>query len=247
LLGPAAPARAELIDEIQVYIDDLEDPGHLGLQLHLNTTPSGRSAPDYPGEITPAHGVRLTPEFAYGLTPGLEAGLYLPLDYNPGQGPYLAGIKLRLKYVPLRPAKDGAGWFAGANLELADLERRFDQNRWALELRPIFGWRNQDWLLATNPVLGKALAGPDRSVSPDFAPSLKAGRRVADGVMLGVEYYLDVGPVSATLPASQQSQSVFLALDVDREPWNFNLGIGRGLNDATDGWTIKAIFEVPLP
>jgi len=33
---------------------------------------------------------------------------------------------------------------------------------------------------------------------------------------------------------------------VDREPWVFNLGIGKGLTDATDRWTIKAIFELPF-
>lgn len=46
------------------------------LELHLNTTPSGRSTPHYPGEITSAHGIRLTPEFGYGPTPDLEAGPY---------------------------------------------------------------------------------------------------------------------------------------------------------------------------
>jgi hypothetical protein len=242
----ALPARALLIDEIQVYTDDIREPGEFGLEVHLNTTPSGRSVPDYPGEITPAHGIRLTPEFSYGLAPGFEVGLYLPFDRNPGAGPYLAGTKLRAKWLPLHPAHDGRGWFAGANLELSDVAQRFEQARRRLELRPIIGWRSQQWLLACNPVFAKDLAGPQRSEAPDFAPSIKVGRTVAAGIQLGLEYYLDLGPVSATLPPSQQSQALFLALDVDREPWAFNLGVGRGLNDATDAWTVKAIFEIPL-
>jgi hypothetical protein len=245
-LAAAPPARAVLIDEIQVYTDDIREPGEFGVEVHLNTTPSGRSVPDYPGEITPAHGVRLTPEFSYGLRRDIEVGLYLPFDRNPGAGPYLAGTKLRAKWLPLHPARDGAGWFAGANLELSDVAQRFEQARRALELRPIVGWRNAQWLLACNPVLTRDLAGPQRSEAPGFAPSFKLGRTVLAGIQLGLEYYADLGPVSATLPAPQQSHALFLALDVDREPWAFNLGIGRGLNDATDAWTVKAIFEIPL-
>jgi len=47
LASPAA--RASLQDEIQVYLDDIDRPGDVGLELHVNTTPSGRSTPDYPG------------------------------------------------------------------------------------------------------------------------------------------------------------------------------------------------------
>src|ERR1019366_4636367 len=72
------PARAVMIDEIQVYTDDINKPGEFGLELHVNTTPKGRSTPDFPGEITPWHSLRVTPEFSYGLTKHLEAGLYLP-------------------------------------------------------------------------------------------------------------------------------------------------------------------------
>ena len=56
----AASARAALPDEIQVYTDDLEAAGKRGVELHVNTTPSGRSTPEYPGEVSPWHGVRIT-------------------------------------------------------------------------------------------------------------------------------------------------------------------------------------------
>ena len=59
---------AVMIDEIQVYDDTINAVGKFGLELHLNTTLSGRSAPDYPDEIVPQHGIRLTPEFSYGLS-----------------------------------------------------------------------------------------------------------------------------------------------------------------------------------
>jgi hypothetical protein len=242
----ALPARAVLIDEIQVYTDDVRDPGEFGLELHANATPAGRSVPDYPGEIVPDHGVRLTAEFSYGLVPGLEIGAYLPFDYNPGAGPYLAGTKLRVKWLPLLPPEKEPGWFGGANMELSYVGDRFELGRRVLELRPIVGWRSDGWMAAFNPVLDKTLAGPERSLAPDFAPSFKVGRRVARGIQVGVEYYADLGPVSDIAPLAQQSHAVFLAADVDRAPWQFNVGVGRGLTGATDAWTVKAIFEVPL-
>src|SRR5438309_8658327 len=73
-------AGAELSDEIQVYTDDINAPGEFGLELHVNTTPKGRSTPDYPGEVTPQHGWRFTPEFSYGIAKDWEAGLYLPVS-----------------------------------------------------------------------------------------------------------------------------------------------------------------------
>ncbi len=50
-------AHAVMIDEIQVYTDDINAPGKFGLELHLNLTLSGRRVPDYPGEITPHRGI----------------------------------------------------------------------------------------------------------------------------------------------------------------------------------------------
>ena len=35
-------AAAALSDEIQVYTDDINAPREFGLELHVNTTPSGR-------------------------------------------------------------------------------------------------------------------------------------------------------------------------------------------------------------
>jgi len=241
-----APARAALPDEIQVYVDDLNDPGQPGLQLHINTTPSGVSEPEYDGETVANHGVRVTPEFAYGLTPDLEAGAYLPVVYDAGGNLRVAGVKLRLKWVPLRPAADGPGFFAGLNGELSQVAQRFDNTRRGFELRPILGWRDERWLLATNPVLEFALEGPERHQAPGFAPSFKVARTVAPGIAAGLEYYTDLGPVSGFEQYQEQSRTLYVALDIDRKPWNVNLGIGRGMTPATDAWTVKVIVDIPL-
>src|SRR5437773_11793554 len=63
----ALPARAELSDEIQVYTDDINEPGQFGLEMHVNTTPKGRLTPDHRAERVPDLGGRRTPERASAL------------------------------------------------------------------------------------------------------------------------------------------------------------------------------------
>ena len=148
------------------------------------------------------------------------------------------------KWMPLRVDEDGNGAFAGLNFEYAWVSSSLEQATRALEVRPILGWRNEDWLLAVNPILGFDLAGPTKSGRPDFSPSFKVARRVVEGLDAGLEYYTELGKANDFLPRAEQAHTLYLAFDVDRKPWVFNFGIGRGLNGATDRWTVKAIFEL---
>ena len=240
------PVHAAMIDEIQVYTDDINKPGEFGLEMHVNTTPRGRSTPDFPNEITPRHGLRFTPEFSYGLTRSLEAGLYMPYARDAQGTTHFAGPKLRLKWLPLQTDEGGQGWFAGVNVEYARVAPQFEQSRYALELRPIIGYRTRDWLFAANPILGWDLAGPAHDGKPDFSPSMKVARDIAPGVALGVEYYAELGKINNTLPHAEQSHSLYFALDYEQKSWAFNIGIGRGLTDATDRWTLKTIIALPF-
>ena len=148
----------------QVYTDDINKPGEFGLELHVNTTPSGRRTADFPREITPHHGLRITPEFSYGLTRDFEAGLYLPYARDIDRTMHFGGPKLRLKWLPVQTDDSGHGWFAGANLEYAFTSAEFEQSTRNVELRPIIGYRNRDWLIAANPILGWSLNGPDHEI-----------------------------------------------------------------------------------
>jgi hypothetical protein len=239
-------AHAALPDEIQVYTSDIDKPGEFGLELHVNTTPSGRSVPDFPGEIPPARGWRLTPELSYGLTRTLEAGLYLPFVHGAGGRDRFAGPKVRLKWMPLQVDADGHGAFAGVNIEYAWISPALERATRAMEVRPIAGWRDERWLLAFNPILGFDLAGPERGGRPDFHPAVKIARGVTQGFAVGAEYYGELGKVNRLRSRSEQSHTLYLAVDVDRAPWVFNFGVGRGLNGATDRWTVKAIFDFPF-
>ena len=73
-----APALA-LTDEIQVYTGDVAAPGVFNLTWHNNYTPDGLKMPDFPAGLTDNHSWSGVTEWAYGVTPWFEAGLYLPL------------------------------------------------------------------------------------------------------------------------------------------------------------------------
>jgi len=232
-------------DEIQVYTDEINEPGERGLELHINTTPKGRRTPDYEGEIPPWHGLRITPELSWGLTKTLEAGLYLPGMRDADGNFFLGGAKLRLKWLPQRAAENG-GWYFGANGEISNLTKKFSESRAGFELRLFGGYRTRDWLIGFNPILDWALSSGFRDSRPDTIYAWKASHTVAEGLALGLEYYRGVGQLGRSPPLDQQDHVLYLALDVERKSWAFNIGIGRGLTDAADAWTLKAIIETPF-
>ena len=238
----AAASASAIQDEIQVYTDDIDAPGEYALETHINTTPRGRRTPDYPGDQPPYHGLRLTPEFSRGLTPTLEAGLYLPTTTNSDGKSTLSGTKLRLKWLPLRGDGEKGGWYFGTNHELGWLGREFSESRREYELRVIGGYRARQWLIGANAILGWGLT-PGYRGSPDTTLAFKAMRDVRQGFALGVEYYRDIGTLAQRLPAELQNRTLYLIADVERGDWGLDFGIGHGMTPATDNWTIKAIVS----
>jgi hypothetical protein len=241
-----ASAHSALYDEIQVYDDSLNSPGELGLEIHLSHTLNGRRIPLYAGEISTNHQSRITPEFSYGINDQWEAGLYLPTVLDSQAQMSLAGQKLRMKWIGQRSSEE-IRWFYGVNFEISKVAQRYEASPWGLEIRPIIGYRNDDWLFTTNPILGYSLSPGYRQGGVDFLPALKVARRVATGLSAGVETYSDLGKLASNSQPRDQQHTFYWVLDVDHDPWVFNVGIGRGLNPLTDRWTIKAIFEVPIP
>jgi hypothetical protein len=243
----AAPASAiAIVDEIQVYVDDINKPGEKGLELHVNTTPKGRSAPAYPGDMPPRHSLRFTPEFSFGLTREFDWGFYFPTVIGSDGNFYAGGGKLRFKWMPIQPDETKGGWYAGGNLELSRLTKKYSESPYSSEVRTIFGYRAPNWLIGVNPIFEWSLSPGFRNGGPDFTLAVKAMHDVQPGVAVGFEHYAGIGKLAHPFPRNEQEHTLYLTLDVDRKPWIFNVGIGRGLTPATDRWTLKAIFEVPL-
>jgi hypothetical protein len=240
-----APLAAQgFSDEIQVYTQDIQKPGKMGLELHLNRTLQGpRNAPDGPFNGS----TNLTPEFSYGLTPTFDVGLYLPTAFDTDHHYRFSGPKLRAKWMPLQlEEEDAPGAFAGVNLELARTNRSFSEVRWEAELRFIGGLQVEDWLLAVNPIFGWPLSDEQGRGTPDFTTAWKATYRKWKQAAPGLELYLDHGLLNHPDPLRQQNQRLFFTLDVDHAPFVFNVGIGHGLTSASECWTLKFIFEIPF-
>jgi hypothetical protein len=241
LLPPAGALAIQ--DEIQVYTDDLDLKGESGVEIHVNTTPSGRSTPGYPGDVPPYHGIRFTPEFAWGLGHGFDWGLYLPSTTDADWNYYFGGAKLRVKWMPVRAEEGGTGWYFGINNEISNLNKAFSDSRWNDEVRVMGGYRGAGWLVGLNPIFEWGLS-PGFRGSPDFTLAFKAVHDVLPGFALGVEYYQDMGPLSNPLAHDEQARTLYAVADIERKGWSLNFGIGRGLTPATDDWTVKAIVGV---
>jgi hypothetical protein len=240
----ASPGLAAAIDrfEIQVYQSDINEPGQLGLELHLNYTAQGTKEPEWDGQVPPWHAFRTTLEPAIGVTEWLELGAYLQFLTAPGGVAEFGGWKLRAKLV--LPERISGSWMLGLNVELSNVPIAVEQERWANEFRPILGWHGERWLVSVNPIVGWSLTGPD-AFRPDLEPCGKVAWDTRLGFSIGAEYYSSLGFVNDLLPRDQQEHLLFAVVDlVPRAPepphgspshaseWELNLGIGGALTDA---------------
>jgi len=231
------PARAIDRFEIQVYEAEINDPGHLGLELHTNYTARGERAPAYAGEIAPDRTARFTLEPAYGVTSWLELGGYVQLLVAPGTGARYAGNKLRVKM--LAPKLFGDDFFLGVNVEVGRVPVAVEQDQWANELRPFVGYQSRWLLLDLNPIIGYALSGRDR-FRPELEPAAKIAVNTQLGFAVGAEYYAELGFVDALLPLRDQAHYLFGVVDLvpamgrPDSPWEVNLAVGGGITRAAD-------------
>ena len=238
----AAPARAIDRFEIQVYEADVNAPGQLGLEAHLNYAARGTKAPEYPGQLPPDHVGRLTLEPAVGIAEWLELGAYLQLLWAPGGDARFGGWKARAKLVV--PERLRGRLLLGLNLEIGHVPHAVEQERWANEFRPILGWKDGRWLVSLNPIFGYALTGRDR-FRPDLEPCGKVAFDTRLGFSVGAEYYASLGFANELLPAREEEHLLFAVVDLvprspgpaggspaHAEPWELNVGVGGALTAA---------------
>lgn len=230
-------------DEIQVYTEELNDPGQFGLEQHINYSIKGRQASDYPGQMPSQHVLQITPEFSYGVTSNLEAGLYVPFAFTPGGDSFLNGLRARLKYIA--PRQSDEHMFYGLNVEIGRDSVRTSDSISAMEVRPIIGYRDVRWLISFNPILTLGLAA-NVSHQPQFEPALKLTHSVVEGVRSGLEYYGAYGSLSHPLASDQRAHSLYAVADIDKGGYDVDFGIGRGYVNAEDQWVMKAIIALPL-
>lgn len=238
--GPAFAAD----EEIQVYMDEIGRPHQLGLDVHVNYVPKGRTQADYPGEQASEGRTRITPEWSLALDGHTELGLYLPLMTIDRDGRFEAGgIKGRIKWVAPRP-KD-QDWFWGLNFEIGQVSHDLDINPWNAELKGIVGTRKGPWTLAANLNVDWMVSGPDHT-PVNFQVATKAAYRVSESTAVGVESYNSLGGGRALGRLGAADQQTYLVLDRAFGRWDLNLGVGYGYGQPEDRWTVKAVVGVPI-
>jgi hypothetical protein len=239
----SAPAAFAAPDEIQVYTEEMDDPGEFGLELHVNYAIDGARQAGYEGEKPAHHMLQVTPEFSYGITKSLEAGLYVPFALAPDGNTYNNGLRFRLKFIA--PREEGEAFFWGLNTEVGYSTRRVSESYWGMELRPIIGYRTDNWLVSFNPILDMSLSN-NVSREPNFEPALKVTRRISDGLHGGFEYYGEYGPLHHSVPASERAHYLYAVADIEKKDFDINVGIGHGFDNASDQWVAKAIIAFPF-
>ena len=238
LLAPV-PALAQT-DEIQVYDGGLAPPGVFNLTLHNNYVAHGLATPAFEGAVTADRSWNGVPEWALGVTPWFEAGLYLPLysyDHELGWG--LDGFKLRTLFAV--PNADGRRFVYGVNLEFSFNARRWDSSRFTSEIRPIVGWHLGRVEVFVNPILDTAYDGFDNL---DFAPSMRVALNLGRWAV-GLEEYADLGPLGGFLAAADQSHQLYGVLG-HRGTLEIEAGVGVGLTSGSDKLTFKLILSRDL-
>ncbi len=241
IIGPA-PARA--VDEIQVYNAEIAEVGQFTVQQHLNYTIIGHTQPEFPGGLVPNHALNGTPEFAWGITPWFELGLYVPWAVNAEDQLLSNAFKLRTLLVTPDAAKKD--FFYGLNFEYDFPTPPFGQMRFAMEIRPIIGWRNPQWEFIVNPIVDLSFGTLGTF---DFVPAARLARKLGDDVFIGIEYYADLGAPGSFPSFQQQSHQVFGVVDFKVGEIDVDFGLGYGITGGSDRFIVKTIlgYAFPIP
>ena len=229
-------------DEIQVYDAAIASTGAFNLTLHNNFTPSGGNTPGFPGAIAADKSLNGVAEWAYGVTPWFEAGLYLPLySITRNNNVMYNGFKLRTLFVTPDAAK--RDFFYGINFEFSFNTAHWDERTYTSEIRPIVGAHVGRFDFIFNPIVDNSWNGFSNL---EFVPETRVAMAVSEKYKLALEEYDDFGRVSHFLPASKQSHQLFGVIDINTRWIGIEAGIGAGLTSASDHWVFKLILSSDL-
>jgi hypothetical protein len=242
LITSCGAVLATPTDEIQVYTGDIEPVGVFGLTWHNNYTPNGLKTPSYPGALIDNHAYSSVTEWAYGVTPWFEAGLYLPLYADtPLKGLTYNGFKLRALFV--QPDNEDKTFYYGMNFEFSWNQHFWESQVNSGEIRPIIGWRfgdNNRWAFTFNPIVDNDYKGGIAGL--EFNPATRLDYKVDETWTVAAEEYDGFGELRRFLPASQQFHELWATVDYNADPVSIETGVGFGLTPASDALTVKLMF-----
>jgi hypothetical protein len=237
-LAHSSPVSAQT-DEIQVYDAVIAPTGAFNLTLHNNFTPSGNTAAAFPGGIVPDHSLNGAAEWAYGIAPWFEGGLYLPLYSITRNGSVLYnGFKLRTLFVS--PDAANREVFYGVNLEFSFNTAHWDVRAYTSEIRGIVGTHVGRFDFIFNPIVDNSWNGFSKL---EFVPETRLAMALSEKYKIALEEYDDFGSVSHFLPAAKQSHQLFAVVDIRTKVIAIEAGVGVGLTSSSDHWVLKLILS----
>jgi hypothetical protein len=232
-------------EEIQVYRNELEEPGHFGLDVHTSYVLTGNRAAEEQGLESSIHRLRVTPEFAYALSETLELGAYLPLTtLQTDTGRFkVEGAKLRLKYIA--PRAEDQDWYWGLNGEFGRVDAALDPNPYNAELKAIVGRQTGNWSLAANLNIDVKVHGP-QSAPTTLELATKLEYKLGEDAGIGIENYNGLGEWKHLGRFSRSEHQSFVTVSRKLGGFDVDLGVGTGYGANSDHFLVRAIIGVPL-
>ena len=230
-------------DEIQVYDAAIADQGKFNLMVHSNFTPKGRTTPTFPDAVISNHAFVGVAEWAYGVRPWFEQGLYMPLySISSNHGGSINGFKLRELFV--RPHADDHTFFYGVNFEFSVNAKYWDTRRITTEIRPIVGLHLHPVDIIVNPIMDSNFTGGLKNL--EFVPAARVAYNLNSNWAIAAEEYADVGPLRQFFPGGEQSHQVWGVFDHTSKRLNIEAGFGVGVTAASDKLTLKLMISRDL-
>ena len=215
------------------------------IELHNNFTAKG-SKKSNDGTLATNHAWHETIEITHGFNDWFETGFYIFTSARNGSGWDFVGTHIRPRFrVPPK-----WHWPVGVSLsqEIGYVRRKFSEDTWSWEIRPIIDKEIKRWYFSFNPALERSLKGLGAKRGFGFSPNFKVAYSFTKKVDGGIEYYGALGPLSGFDPKREQQHQIFPAIDLNVSPkWEFNFGVGIGLTRSTDHLILKMIIGRRFP
>ncbi|HEY6272312.1 MAG TPA: hypothetical protein VIX19_10000 [Terriglobales bacterium] len=212
--------------------------------MHTNFTPIGRKNATFPGAIVPDDSVNGAAEWAYGVAPWFEQGLYLPVYslYSTGRHATISGFKIRELFV--RPHAHDHNFFYASTSNSASTPSIWEPKRITSKLRPIVGLHLHRADLIYNPIVDTNYTGGFGNL--EFVPAGRVAYNLNDKWAVAAEEYADFGPPRHFLPLDQQFHEVWAAMDHNGEFLNVKTGVSFGLTSGADKLPFKLMLSRDL-
>ncbi len=238
------PTHAQDNYEIQVYGSEATPKNVTMVEIHSNFTVDGQK--QVVNGVAPSnHALHETLEITHGFTDWFEIGFYVFTSIQAGDGRNDGGWSWVGDHIRPRLTAPES-WHLPVGLSVAQeigyQRRKFAEDSWNYELRPIIDKKLGRWYFSFNPTFDRALHGLNTGRGWEFSPNVKVGFDFTKKITGGFEYYGALGPVSNFDPISQQSQQIFPTIDLDLSPnWEFNFGAGVDVTNSADHLIVKCI------